>query len=394
MPDGTSLLISRAQVYLPDRILEDGAILIRNGRIDSIYEAGTVLPQDVHERIDAEGRILIPGFIDVHVHGGGGVEAMQASPDNTVIDQMCRFHAQHGTTSLLPTTLTASREELLAAIAGIVAAAKRGTSGAEVLGIHLEGPYLNPKRCGAQDPSAMQLPEHERLAEYIAASEGMLKLITLAPEYGESLSFIPYLVEQGVTVSIGHSDADASIVEAAVMAGATHVTHLFNGMSPLHHREPGVAGAALLHDELAVELICDGLHLHPKTVELVYRAKPHDRIVLITDACEAAGCPNGSYMLGNLPIIVEDGKAVLRDGGSLAGSCLTLDRALANTIDYTGMPLEKILPGLTINPARQIGVAQRKGSIEQGKDADVVLMNADYSVARTYVGGVCVYEQA
>ena len=215
----------------------------------------------------------------------------------------------------------------------------------------------------------------------------------MAPELGEALSLIPYLAEQGVTVSIGHSDADADTVEAAVRARATHVTHLFNGMSPLHHREPGVAGAALLHDELAVELICDGLHLHPKAVKLVYQAKPHDRIVLITDACEAAGCPNGSYMLGNLPIVVEEGKAVLRDGGSLAGSCLTLDRALANTIAFTGRPLEQILPGLTINPARQIGIADRKGSIEPGKDADVVLLNADYSVARTFVRGVSVYER-
>jgi N-acetylglucosamine-6-phosphate deacetylase len=394
MRDLPSMLISHANVYLPDRIIEDGAVFIKNGQICGIYERGETLPSQADVNIDAEGRMLVPGFVDVHVHGGGGVEAMDASPDNKVIDRMCRFHASHGTTSLLPTTLTATREELLSAIQGIVAAMKRGTGGADVLGIHLEGPYLNPKRSGAQDAAAMQLPTLEQLAEYIEASEGSLRLITMAPEYGDGLSLIPYLVEHGVTVSIGHSDADAENVDAAVRAGATHVTHLFNGMSPLHHREPGVAGSALLHDELAVELICDGLHLHPQVVRLVYQTKRNDRIVLITDACEAAGCPDGNYKLGKLPIIAKDGKAILQVGGNLAGSCLTLDRALVNTMAFTGKSLMEILPGLTINPAKQIGAAERKGSIELGKDGDLVLLSADYEVVRTIVKGVSVYERS
>jgi len=391
---GKSLLLNNAVIYLPDSVLIGGSILIEDGRIAGIFAAGDALPDNVAVQFDVEGRTLIPGFIDLHVHGGGGADAMGAATQPDAIERMSRYHASHGTTSFLPTTLTADHEPLLQAIRGIVQAMKSGTSGAEVLGIHMEGPYLNPKRCGAQDSRSMRIPSRKEIEQYLHAAEGALRLITLAPERDEMMELIRYLRdEMGVTVSIGHSDADSKTVRAAVEAGATHVTHLFNGMSPLHHREPGVAGSALMHDELAVELICDGVHLHPEIIRMVYKVKPHNRIVLVTDSIGAAGCPNGEYDLGSMPIVLKDGTARLRDGGNLAGSCLTMERALANTMAFTGIPLEDVLPGLTINPAKQIGVENRKGSIELGKDADLAVLDTDYAVVRTYVKGVCVFNR-
>lgn len=385
------LLITGATVYLPDRLLRGGSVLVEEGRIAGVFDAGKQPPETDLERIDASGMLLVPGFIDLHVHGGGGVDMMDASTDKEAVDRMSRYHAAHGTTSFLPTTMTAGRDEVLSAIGGVKASTRNGTGGAQVLGIHLEGPFLNPKRCGAQNPEAMRLPTREEIQAYLEAAGGLIKLITLAPEQGDALELIGYLRDNGVTVSIGHSDADAATVKKAVKAGATHVTHLFNGMSPLHHREPGVAGSALVTDELSVELICDGLHLHPDVISMVYRVKPHDRIVLVTDSIEAAGCPDGDYELGGLPIIVKAGKAVLKNGGNLAGSCLTTGQALKNTMAFTGLPLEKILPGLTINPAKQIGADSRKGSIEIGKDADLVLLDGDCAVRSTFVKGVRVH---
>jgi N-acetylglucosamine-6-phosphate deacetylase len=346
------------------------------------------------EIIDVNGAYLVPGFIDVHVHGGGGYDVMSGKAEE--IDGMSRFHASKGTTSFLATTMTHERSVIENAVRGIAEAIEHGTTGAEVAGIHLEGPFLNVHRCGAQNPEFIRLGTIEELESYIHLSKGHLRLMTIAPEQEGAMEIIRFAVDQGITISIGHSDATYDIVQQAVLLGATHVTHIFNGMRPLHHREPGVAGASLMIDELAVELICDGFHLSKELVAYIFRVKPAEQIVLITDCVPAAGCEDGEYQLGSLPVILKDGQVRLKQKddtiGSLAGSSLTMDHALKNAIEFTGNSLSKILPSLTINPARQVGIADRKGSIELGKDADLVIIDECYEVIATYVKGRKVYE--
>lgn len=387
-------LITNARVCLPEGLLEGGSVLVQDGVIVHIADHR----QDnlaADEVIDAKGAYVVPGFIDVHVHGGGGFDVMSGEPSH--IEGMSRFHASKGTTALLPTTLTHSCAKIEAALDGIVTVMDKGTSGAEIVGIHLEGPYLNVEKCGAQNPEHIRPGNIEELQHFLTRSKGNVRLMTIAPEIGDALEVIEFAVKQGVTVSIGHSNTTFDVMEQAVRKGATHVTHLFNGMSPLHHREPGVAGAALMLDELAVELICDGFHLHQDIIRFVFRTKPMEQIVLITDCIAAGGCQDGQYELGDLPLMMQSGVARLlnEDGtlGSLAGSCLTMDQALRNTMAYTGLSLVEVIPTLTLNPARQIGLEQRKGSIAVGKDADLVFLNDQIEVIATYVKGQKVYEQ-
>lgn len=375
------------------RILERAAVIVEDGKITDIIrdEADLSLAQlQDYERIDAGGWHLVPGFIDVHVHGGGGYDVMKGEAEHIL--GMSRFHAAHGTTAFLPTTLTAEQESIERALRSIVEAVEQGAEGAEIAGIHLEGPFISPKRCGAQHPEHIRPASIEELAAYIQMSKGRVRLITVAPEEPKAMELIRYAVQNGITVSIGHSDATIEVIRQAVSNGATHVTHLFNGMRPLHHREPGTAGGALMLDELAVELICDGFHVHRDLIDYTFKVKPQDKIVLITDAMLAAGLPDGDdYELGGLPCYKKDGQVRLRSSDNLAGSCLTLDVALRNTMQYTGRSLAEVLPSLTINPARQVGLDAVKGTIQPGKDADFVLLNERFEVAATYVKGKQVY---
>lgn len=377
----------------PYEILNGGAVLIEDGKIAAVYaDEGAWANLDISdcELIDLDGRLLVPGFVDVHVHGGGGYDVMRG--DVSHIQGMSRFHATHGTTTILPTTLTAEHHRIERAIAAIVDAIEEGPAGADIAGIHLEGPYISPDRCGAQHPEYVRDASIAELDRYIRLSEGRIRLITIAPERPQALELIRYAAEQGITVSLGHTDATWAIMQEAVRQGASHVTHLFNGMRPLHHREPGAAGAALMLDELTVELICDGHHVHPDLIRFVHRVKPQGKIVLITDAMEAAGLPDGEeYQLGGLACFKRDGQVRLKSRGDLAGSCLTMDAALRNALRFTGSTLAEILPMLTINPARQAGIAASKGSIAPGKDADLTVLDDDFQVRATYVKGKRVY---
>ncbi|MDB5052685.1 MAG: hypothetical protein JWM44_735, partial [Bacilli bacterium] len=302
--------------------------------------------------------------------------------------------ASKGVTSFLATTLTADRLTLERVVGEISSAIKRGTSGAEIVGIHLEGPFLNASRCGAQNPKNIRIGTVEELEAYTELAQGHVRLLTIAPEFEEHLEVIRSAVSHHITVSIGHSDATCECVLKAIEHGATHVTHLFNGMRPLHHREPGVVGAALLYDSLAVELICDGIHVHKELISYVFHTKPIDKVVLITDAMSAAGCADGNYMLGDFSVRVSGGSVRLTKDNGLAGSVLSMDQALRNAIDFTGKSLEYIIPSLTINPAKQIGIHERKGSIEVGKDADFVILDKALAVSATFVKGICVYHRS
>ncbi len=390
-----ALLVTNARIYTGHEVIPNGSMFVRDGMIEAIGNSDSfAMETSVYEVFDAHGKTIVPGFIDVHVHGGGGYDATEARLSDDVLNGMSRFHARFGTTSFLPTTLTEDQDNLEATLKSLAEQIKRGTDGAEALGIHLEGPYLNRVRCGAQNPEFIRLPSVDEAARIHELSDGLLRLVTLAPEHQGASSVISYFKKQGITVSIGHSDATHSQVSDAVQLGVTHVTHQFNGMSPFHHREPGVAGAALMIDELAIELICDGIHVAPEVIAFAFRCKPSDKFIIITDAIAAAGCADGEYTVGQLPVIVHQGQATLKETGGLAGSCLTMDRALRNVLAYTGKPLEEVLPAATLNPARQIGVDATKGSLVIGKDADFVCLSEDLQVAATFVRGVNVYQIA
>lgn len=376
-------------------ILPNGAVKVENGKITEIIrdaDAWSEAEMSGYELVDLRGNLLVPGFVDVHVHGGGGYDAMYG--EEAHIQGMSRFHARHGTTSMLVTTLTADRSSIEQAIVSTLDAIEQGVDGADIAGIHLEGPFISPARCGAQHSEYIREPSIEELAAYVRLAKGSIKLLTIAPERPQAMEVIRYAVQQGITVSIGHTDATLGVIREAVRNGAQHVTHLFNGMRPLHHREPGTAGAAVMLDELAVELICDGYHVHPELIDFVFRVKPRDQVVLVTDAMSAAGLPDGDdYDLGGLPCYKRDGQVRLKSTGDLAGSCLTMDAALRHALNYTGLELVNVLPALTINPARQAGISDRKGSIAPGMDADLIVLNSSHEVMATYVRGRLVYER-
>lgn len=334
-----------------------------------------------------QGSLLAPGLIDVHVHGALGMDVMDADPE--ALRQMARFYAQHGVTSFLATTTTDAPDRLLAAVKNVAQVMAEGTGGAELLGTHVEGPYIDQGRRGAQDPAHIRAPqpdEYRRLFD-----TGAVRLITVAPEAPQVDELIAFALEHGAAVSIGHTRASYELVRHVVELGANQATHLFNGMEPLHHRDPGVVGAALTLDDVYCQLIADNVHIHPAVLKLAVRAKGTGRILLITDAMRGAGMPDGEYNLGGLAVTVLHGEARLPDG-TLAGSTLTLDRALVNIMAATGLSLMDVLPMATANPARALNMPQ-KGVIAEGKDADLIVLDDQARVMLTFVGGETVYRR-
>lgn len=378
-----NLWIWNAQLMTPDGMVQ-GSLRAEGGRIAALGAAELV---DGAETVDAEGGWLLPGFIDVHVHGGVGREAMDADPDG--LRQVARFYAEHGVTGFLPTTWTAPHEDIMAALDNIAAVQREGTGGAAILGAHVEGPYLNPARCGAQDSRQIRRAGRDEATAIL--DTGIIRLLALAPEYPENHWLIEECVRRGIIVSAAHTAATYADMQQAVKLGLSQTTHTYNAMTGLHHREPGTLGAALTMDSLACELIADNVHVHPAAMNLLYRAKGPDRTLLITDAVRGAGLPEGTtYDQDGRPVAVRDGAAYL-PGDTLAGSTLTMDRALRNFIAASGAPLETVWPATSRTAARQLGMAGHKGSLEVGKDADLVLLDAGLNVRLTVVGGEVVY---
>ncbi|HZG76026.1 MAG TPA: N-acetylglucosamine-6-phosphate deacetylase [Paenibacillus sp.] len=381
------LWVTKADVYTPNGIVRRGNLLVNEqGIIEAVCEEGPLPepPQGV-EIVDAEGKRLLPGFIDVHVHGGNGYRMMDATPRD--LDEMSRFHASRGTTAFLATTDADAEERLVAALHNAAASRRRELPGAALLGVHLEGPYIDLKRSGAMDKRTLRPPDLDELRRLLVASDHCIRIVTMAPELPGGMEAVSWLADRGITVSVGHSDATYEQMVEAVRRGARHTTHHFNGMSPLHHREPGVAGAGLMLPELTTELIADGFHVHPAAAKLLFDVKGPEGLCLITDAVRCAGLPDGDY--GSIRMI--DGMVMLHDGSSLAGSSLTTIGALRNMAAFTGYGIERLLPALTETPARQAGVSDRKGAIARGKDADFLLLGDDDTVEATYVEGREVY---
>jgi len=379
------IAIRGGKVVTPLEVFAEADVLIEGDKIVAVGPG--VGSAEVGETIDARGHIVAPGYIDVHVHGSAGHDAMDGTRE--AIEGMARFFATRGVTSFCPTTLTQAPEAIMASVRAIHECQQRPIEGAaQPLGVHLEGPCIEVGKKGAQPE------QHVRTAAALdyekIFSLGNIRLITLAPEIEENKPLIGFARRHGAAAVVGHSAATYEDMEEAVRLGVNHATHTFNQMEGIHHRKPGTAGAVLLLDEIYAEFIADGIHLHPAIVNLIVRLKGPDRALLITDAIRGAGMPDGEYELGGQKIVVKEGAVRLADG-TLAGSALTMDAAVRNVGRFSGAPLQQCLQMATLTPARSIGVANRKGSLEPGKDADVVILTPDLTVAKTMVMGKVVY---
>jgi N-acetylglucosamine-6-phosphate deacetylase len=326
--------------------------------------------------------IIVPGFVDVHVHGGGGADFMDAHEEAN--ERILAFHAKHGTTALAATTLSSSRTDLHAAVESIARVSADRPEGAEIVGVHLEGPFINVTRAGAQDRHSMRPADIHEVSALIAQAPRLRWIITVAPELEGARGLIEHFRDR-VLFSIGHTAADHATAVAAIEWGALHFTHLYNAMTGLNHREPGVVGAALTSVDSTAELIADGIHVHPAAIRVAVQGMPH-RIALVTDAMRACGLAEGTYKLYEHDVIVSDGAARLGDG-TLAGSVLTMDAAVKNMIELAGLPAETVIPMATEVPARIAAVADRKGRIERRYDADLVVMNERFEVERVWTRG-------
>ncbi len=373
--------IINGSVYV-DREFEKKTVAIENGKI-VLLDAGSVIPADA-VTYDAAGKKVVPGFIDIHTHGSVGVDVNAATAED--LEKICRFVAKNGTTSWLCSVLTDTKEQTEWCIDEFKKHQKMDSEGANLLGIHLEGPFLSTEYKGAMPEHLLMKPNMQLLEEYQKRAEGNIRYITISPEVEGIADDIPKMKELGITVAIGHSGADYDTSWKAINNGAECCTHIFNAMKLLHQHFPAIMGAALESD-IYCEAICDGRHLHPGTVRLLIKTKGIERVVAITDSIMAAGLPDGNYKLGVNDVVVQDGDAKLADTGVRAGSTLTQNVALKNLLAFTGRPLEEILLLLTENPAKLLKIFDTKGSIADGKDADLVVLDEANEVADVFVGG-------
>ncbi len=375
--------IVNGNIILKDKIMENSAIGFE-GKICEIIDEKQV--PDGAEIIDAKGGFVAPGLVDIHIHGYLGEDTSDGSADG--IKKMAGGIIKNGVTSWCPTTMTVSMEEINAAL-NVVRSLKEGSKswcGAEILGVNLEGPFINPKKKGAQAETHIKAPD----ADFIINNSDIISLATMAPEMEDGCDAIKKIRENcDVKVSIGHTDATFGEALSGIDAGATHITHLFNAQTPLHHRNPGVVGAALLRD-VYTELICDTFHVHKGLFELIAKIKG-DKLVLITDCTRAGGMPDGEYTLGGQKIIVNGIECLLEDG-TIAGSVLKLNDAVKNVYKNTEMPLWQVVAAASLNPARAIGADDRKGSLEIGKDADIIICDSEFNVMKTIIGGKVKHE--
>ena len=381
-------LIENSPIWQEDEFVRGHALVLRDGVIDSLRPQAEIDCQPGDLRIDGNGAFALPGFIDLHVHGSLGFDVMDGS--SASLECLCDFLVAGGVTGFLGTTMTDSTERIKAALAAMSAfAARRACT--PFLGAHIEGPYLNAAFRGSQPEMHLRPPNP---MEYLPWLEtGMVKLLTLAPEIAGGERLMRDALAHGATVSIGHSGADFDAASRYFAAGARQVTHTFNGMPGIHHRHPGLFVAAIENPDVTFQIIPDGIHVHPAVVRMLLRLVGSERVVVISDAMVATGLGDGEYALGDVAVTVRNGQARTVAGG-LAGSTLTMDEALRNMMRFCDLSLAEALPMLTRVPARSIGVYPRKGSLERGADADVVLWDERKGLRATFVGGEVVYQAA
>jgi len=383
----STTLLHVGRAFTPLTELHDAGILIRDGVIETIGPRNSMsLPAGANE-VSAAGRIAAPGFLDVHIHGAGGHDVMEGTPD--VLQAVSKTIAVHGTTSYVATTVTASPENICIASEGIaryIATQHQATdTRAEILGIHFEGPFISPVRRGVHPLEWLKLPSAELLAKFVAAAGGHARIITIAPELLGAIPCIDAAQKSGMVVGIGHTDATFEQALAAFHQGAHHAIHMYNAMRPFSHRDAGVIGAVLTTPGVTAELIADGVHVEETAMRLLLQAKGAGGVILISDGISATGMPDGTYMLGSFEVTVSGG--VCRNAeGKLAGSTLTLDRALRNIVGL-GAPLSDALRMLTLNPATLLGIESKKGSLRAGADADIVLLDDALNVTQVWTRG-------
>jgi N-acetylglucosamine-6-phosphate deacetylase len=382
------IVIHADRLFTPFEEIEDAILVVRGSKISAMGRRGQIeTPRGVRE-INARGKIVVPGFVDIHIHGAGGHDVMEATTD--ALDTVAATVAIHGTTSLVATTVTASEKETCTSVAGIAnyiltsETAPRELS-AEILGIHFEGPFISAARRGVHPSKWIAAPSTEILAQILKHARGTAQIITLAPELPGALELIASARKAGLVISLGHTDATYEQANAAIEAGATHAAHVYNAMRPFSHRETGVLGAVLTSPKVSAELIADGVHVDDAAMRMLVTLKTPERVILVSDGMSATGMPDGKYQLGMFEVKVSKGVARSAEG-KLAGSTLTLDRALRNMVAL-GVPFVDALRMITANPARQIGLAARKGILAVGADADLVLLNDQLEVSSVMTRG-------
>lgn len=377
--------ITAGRVFTPLESIESGMVIVEDGKILSVNTQVVAEVPSGAEHLDFPDLVLAPGYIDVHVHGGAGHDVMQDDPSGRVAFE--RALARHGVTSYLATTVTAPIDRILGALdrlSGVITA-EREPVGAHPLGIHLEGPFISPRKCGVHPADLLLDPTLERFEKMWQASSGTLKMMTIAPELTGAEPVIAEALKRGVHSSLGHSDATFASAKNAIKAGATHATHTFNAMRALDHREPGILGAVLTDDRLMADIIADGVHVAPAMVKLFVKAKGPELAVLITDAISATGMPDGLYQLGGFKVQVRGDRCEL--DGKLAGSVLTMDRAVRNVMTFADWNLQNSVTLATRNPSCLLGATPNKGVIAEGADADLILLTPAGEVVHTFVAG-------
>ncbi|HDT9042311.1 TPA: N-acetylglucosamine-6-phosphate deacetylase [Staphylococcus pseudintermedius] len=371
-------VIINGVIYTEDGVISDGYLIVEEGKIKAIETGAYTGDLEV---VDAKGRHILPGFIDVHIHGGYGEDAMDGSYDGL------KYLAEHllieGTTTFLATTMTQSQEAIEKALHNISVYHQKQdvTNAAEVGGVHLEGPFISEHKIGAQNPAFIQRPTVELLRHFQEKAKGLIKIVTIAPEVEGASEVIQTLKDEFI-FSMGHTEVDFDQANTAAAEGVKHVTHLYNAGVGFHHRNPGMFGAAWTNDRLSTEVIVDGVHAHPQSVAIAYQHKGPEKMYLITDAMRAKGMPEGDYELGGQKVIVKDHEAHL-ESGSLAGSVLKMNEGLRNLIQFTGESLETLWSVTSLNQAKALRIDDHKGSIAVGKDADLVVVDDDIHVYQT-----------
>lgn len=388
--ESNKLAVVGGAVVTRDRVIEDGVVLVADGHISYVGRARDAEPEPGSEIFDAAGMTVLPGLIDTHVHGSHGDDVMFGGAES--VRRISRAQLRYGTTSYLPSTVSAHHENLLRALEACAEAADADSGpAAEVVGVHVEGPFINRNKKGAHSLETLRDPDLDQCMEYLRAAPGLVKIMTLAPELPGGMELIRLLVAHNVVASLGHSEADYDTALEAIEAGATHATHLYNAMPALHHRKPNLTAACLNEPFIRAEIVLDGLHVAPEMARLAARVKGRDGLILVTDAMSAVGCPDGTYTLGALPVRVEGERCVLMDGETIASSILTMNKAVRNAVEFTGMSLVDAAYTASFLPASVCGVSHRKGSIEVGKDADLAILAQDYSVRATVCKGSVAY---
>ncbi|WIG46420.1 N-acetylglucosamine-6-phosphate deacetylase [Bacillus halotolerans] len=381
-----SLLLSGISIVTENEVIKNGYVGVKDGKISTV---STERPKEQYSK-EIQGpknAVLLPGMIDIHIHGGYGADTMDAS--FSALDAMSSRLPEEGTTSFLATTITQEHGQISQALVNArdwKSAEESFSLGAEFIGIHLEGPFVSPKRAGAQPKEWIRPSDLALFKKWQQEAGGLIKIVTLAPEEDQQFELIRYLKDESIIASMGHTDADSALLLEAFEAGASHMTHLYNAMSPFHHREPGVIGTALAHEGYVTELIADGIHSHPLAAKLAFLAKGSSKLILITDSMRAKGLKDGVYEFGGQSVTVK-GKTALLPDGTLAGSILKMNEGARHMRAFTNCSWTDIANITSANAAKQLGIFDRKGSITEGKDADLVIVSSECEVLLTVCRG-------